>query len=49
MGFILLIDFIEEKFVIKTSDTDLIEENFESISAIADFISKKRSQMLPKP
>jgi acyl carrier protein len=41
MGFVLLIDFIEEKFNIKTSDEDLIEENFESINAIAKYISKK--------
>ncbi len=47
MGFVLLIDFIEEKFNIKTSDTDLIEENFESIQAIADYISKKKAEVLP--
>jgi acyl carrier protein len=41
MGFVLLIDFIEEKFNIKTSDEDLIEENFESINAICKFISRK--------
>lgn len=41
MGFVLLIDFIEEKFKIKTSDKDLIEENFESINAIAQFVSNK--------
>lgn len=41
MGFILLITFIEEEFGIKTSDSDLIEENFESINAITDFIDRK--------
>jgi acyl carrier protein len=41
MGFILLITFIEEEFGIKTTDADLIEENFESINAITDFICKK--------
>jgi acyl carrier protein len=41
MGFIMLIAFIEEKFGIKTSDDDLIEENFESINAITDFIVRK--------
>jgi acyl carrier protein len=41
MGFVLLIDFIEEKFKIKTSDEDLIEENFESINAISEFVSRK--------
>jgi acyl carrier protein len=43
MGFILLIDFLEENFGIKTSDADLIEENFESISAITRFIERKRT------
>jgi acyl carrier protein len=41
MGFILLITFLEEKFSIKTSDSDLIEENFESINAISDFVVRK--------
>jgi acyl carrier protein len=41
MGFIMLITFIEEEFGIKTSDSDLIEENFESINAITDFIDRK--------
>lgn len=41
MGFVMLIDFLESNFNIKTNDTDLIEENFESINAIAGFIGKK--------
>ena len=41
MGFMVLITFIEEQFGIKTSDADLIEENFESINAITDFIVRK--------
>ncbi len=41
MGFIMLITFLEEEFGIKTIDTDLIEENFESISSITDFIDRK--------
>ena len=41
MGFIMLITFIEEEFGIKTNDTDLTEENFESINAITDFIIRK--------
>lgn len=41
MGFVLLIDFIEEKFNIKTTDEDLVEENFESINAITRYISNK--------
>lgn len=42
MGFIMLITFLEEEFGIKTFDSDLIEENFESINAISDFILKKK-------
>jgi acyl carrier protein len=41
MGFIKLIAFIEEEFGIKTNDSDLIEENFESINAITDFVVRK--------
>ena len=41
MGFIMLITFLEEEFGIKTVDADLIEENFESINAISDFVSRK--------
>ncbi len=41
MGFIMLIDFIEQQFGIKTSDEDLIEKNFESIKAISAFIDSK--------
>ena len=41
MGFILLITFLEENFSIKTNDSDLIEENFESITAISDFVVRK--------
>jgi acyl carrier protein len=43
MGFVVLITYLEEKFGIKTSDSDLIEENFESINAITDFIVRKKS------
>ena len=41
MGFIMLITFLEEEFGIKTADSDLIEENFESINAITEFIKRK--------
>jgi acyl carrier protein len=42
MGFMVLISFIEEEFGIKTNDTDLMEENFESINAISEFIIRKK-------
>ena len=41
MGFLSLINFIEEHFQIKAQDAELLEENFESINAIAGFIEKK--------
>jgi acyl carrier protein len=44
MGFVRLIAFIEEEFGMKTRDADLIEENFESINAITDFIIRKTNQ-----
>ncbi len=43
MGFVVLITFLEENFGIKTVDSDLIEENFESINAITDFIIRKKA------
>lgn len=43
MGFVLLIDFLEERFGIKAVDEDLIEENFESIAAIANYIERKNT------
>ncbi len=43
MGFVVLITYLEENFGIKTTDADLIEENFESINAITNFIVRKSS------
>jgi acyl carrier protein len=43
MGFISLINFVEENFEIKASDSELVEENFESINAIAGYIDRKIS------
>jgi acyl carrier protein len=41
MGFVMLITFLEEEFGTKTVDADLVEENFESINAISDFVIRK--------
>ena len=46
MGFALLLDFLESKFQITPEDSDLVEENFESIDAIADFITKKNPALV---
>lgn len=43
MGFIMLITYIEEEFAFSVGDADLVEENFESINAIASYISRKKS------
>ncbi len=43
MGFVLLIDFLEENFGIKASDVDLVEENFESVSAITRYVQQKKA------
>lgn len=44
MGFIMLITFLEEEFAISVGDADLIEENFESINAIAAYILRKKNE-----
>jgi len=41
MGFISIIDFIEENFSVAANDNELIESNFESINAISNFIFRK--------
>jgi acyl carrier protein len=41
MGLMSLITFIEENFQIQIKDTELIEENFESVNAIYNFLRTK--------
>ena len=41
MGFISIIGFIEEAFSVEADDSDLVESNFESIDAIANFVFSK--------
>lgn len=41
MGFMDLVVFLEQEFSIRIGDSDLIEENFESINAISDFVMRK--------
>lgn len=38
MGFLSLIGFLEESFNVVPEDEDLIDENFESINAVSDYI-----------
>jgi len=46
MGFALLLDYLESKFQITAEDSDLVEENFESIDAMAEFITKKNPALV---
>lgn len=41
MGFVLLINFIEETFAIKAKDSELLEDNFESVDAMSSFVERK--------
>lgn len=41
MGFITLITFLEDEFNVKTEDKDFVEENFESIKAITNYVTQK--------
>jgi acyl carrier protein len=43
MGFVMILTFMDETFGVKANDADLIEENFESINAISEFISRKKN------
>jgi len=43
MGFLSLINFIEKDFNIKAEDSELLEENFESVNAMVKYITKKKS------
>jgi acyl carrier protein len=46
MGFALLLDYLETKFQISAEDSDLVEENFESINALAEFITRKNPALV---
>lgn len=41
MGLMTLISFLEDNFKIQIKDTDLVEENFESVNAMYGFLEKK--------
>lgn len=41
MGFLSLINFVEDNFKIKAADSELLEANFESVEAIANFVKSK--------
>lgn len=41
MGFLELVTFIEEHFVIRISDNELVPENFDTLRRISDFVEHK--------
>lgn len=41
MGLMSLISFLEDSFQIQIKDTELVEENFESVNAIYALLTKK--------
>lgn len=43
MGFMSLITFLEDTHKISIQDSDLVEDNFESVNAIAKFVLKKEA------
>jgi acyl carrier protein len=43
MGFMSLINFLQQDMKIQPADEDLVIENFESINAIVNYISKKQN------
>lgn len=42
MGLLNLISFLEEKYGVQTEDTDLLEENFQNLISIEEFVSRKK-------
>ncbi|PWD98001.1 acyl carrier protein [Marinilabilia rubra] len=42
MGLLNLISFLEEKYGVKTEDTDLMEDNFQNLVAIENFVTRKK-------
>ena len=41
MGFLFLIDFLKEEFLIEIEDSELVDDNFKSINNIVEFVLKK--------
>ena len=43
MGLISLFTFLEQEFNIQITDADLVEENFESVNAITNFVLQRQN------
>ena len=44
MGILSLVTFLETRFGIKTTDDDLIPENFETLHALKAFVERKQAR-----
>jgi acyl carrier protein len=42
MGLLNLISFLEEKYGVKTEDIDLMEENFQNLNSIEEYVIRKK-------
>jgi acyl carrier protein len=42
MGLLNLIAFLEERYGVRTEDTDLTEENFQNLNAIEEYVTRKK-------
>jgi len=42
MGLLNLISFLEENYGVQTDDPDLVEENFQNLNAIEDYVARKK-------
>jgi acyl carrier protein len=42
MGLLNLIAFLEEKYGVKTEDIDLMEENFQNLNSIEEYVIRKK-------
>ena len=43
LGLISLFTFLEQEFNIQITDADLVEENFESVNAITNFVLQRQN------
>lgn len=42
LGFLSLISYLDEEFDVQVEDDELVEENFESVKAVVEFIERKK-------
>ena len=47
MGFLELVTFVEENFMIRISDNELIPENFDTLRKMSDFVERKLREKAP--